>query len=366
MKRFCCVGFFLVLFFVGTLVVSAPGFAQDKTVTLRFSNFFPPSHKNSIIMDEWCKEITKRTNGRVEVKYYPGATLTPAAQTYDSVVQGVIDVGETVLGYTMGKFPLTEVLDYPIGYSSGHLSTSLANAYFAKFKPKEFDEVKVMYLHGQGPGLIHSRKPIAKLEDMKGMKLRTFGSNAKFVELLGGVPVAMTMGEAYDAVNKGVADGFLSPYEALEGWKLGEVIKYTTEDYATAYGATFIVAMNKEKWASISPADQKIIEQINQEWIQKQIKIWEEIDISGKEFSLKRGNQAIKLSAQEGARWVKAAEPLFATYVQTMKARGLPGAEVLKFAREYLASGGKTAAEAPAKAAAPAKAPAKAPAPAKK
>ncbi len=341
MKRFCCVGFFLVLFCIGTCIVSVPGFAQDKSITLRFSNFFPPSHKNSILMDEWSKEVTKRTNGRVEVRYYPGATLTPAAQTYDSVVQGVIDVGETVMGYTMGKFPLTEVLDYPIGYATGHLSTGLANAYFAKFKPKEFDDVKVMFFHGQGPGLIHSRKPIAKLEDMKGMKLRSFGSNAELVKLLGGVPVAMTMGEAYDAVSKGVADGFLSPYEALEGWKLGEVIKYTTEDYATAYGATFIVAMNKAKWASISPADQKTIEQINQEWIEKQIKVWNDIDASGKEFSLKRGNQSIKLSPEESARWVKAVEPLFTEYVNNMKAKGLPGADVLKFARDYLAAAKK-------------------------
>jgi TRAP-type C4-dicarboxylate transport system substrate-binding protein len=362
MKRFCCIGFLLVLFCIGTCVVSVPGFAQDKTVTIRFSNFFPPTHKNSIIMDDWCKEVTKRTSGRVEAKYYPGGTLTPAPQTYDAVVKGVIDVGETVLGYTMGKFPLTEVLDYPIGHFSGGVSTKMVNAYFEKFKPKEFDDVKVMYFHCQGPGLIHSRKPINNLEDIKGLKLRTFGSNAEFVKLLGGIPVAMSMGEAYDAISKGVADGFLSPYEALEGWKLGEVIKYDIENYGTAYGATFIVAMNKEKWASIAPADQKIIEQINQEWMEKQVKIWDEIDISGKEFSQKRGNQAIKLSPQEEARWTKAVEPLFIRYVNDMKVKGLPGAEVLKFARDYMAAAKKPA--APAKA--PAKTPAKAPAAPKK
>jgi TRAP-type transport system periplasmic protein len=364
MKRFCCIGFFLVLFFVSTCFVATPGFTQDKTVTLRFANFFPPTHKNAINMEEWCKEVTKRTNGRVDAKHYPGGTLSPANQIYDAVAKGVVDVGETVLGYTMGKFPLTEVLDYPIGHFSGGVSTKLVNAYFEKFKPKEFDDVKVMFFHCQGPGLIHSRKPIAKLEDMKGMKLRTFGSNAEFVKLLGGIPVAMTMGEAYDAIAKGVADGFLSPYEALEGWKLGEVIKYTTEDYATAYGAAFIVAMNKDKWASISPADQKIIEEVNKEYLEKQIKIWDEIDVSGKAFSVKRGNQIIQLSPQEGARWVKAVEPLFARYVNDMKIKGLPGAEVLKFARDYLAAAKKPA--APTKA--PVKAPVKAaaPAPAKK
>ena len=93
-------------------------------------------------MDEWCKEVTKRTNGRVEAKHYPGGTLSPAPQIYDAVAKGVVDVGETVLGYTMGKFPLTEVLDYPIGHFSAGVSTRMVNAYFEKFKPKEFDDVK--------------------------------------------------------------------------------------------------------------------------------------------------------------------------------------------------------------------------------
>jgi len=321
------------VFFVSLCVFTSVSSAE---VTLRFSTFFPPSHEHAKITDQWGKEVEKRTNGRVKVRQYAGATLTPPAQTYDSVVQGVVDVGNIVLGYTMGKFPLSEVLDYPLGYPSGTVATHLVNEYYKKFHPKEFDEVKVMYFHAQSPGILHSHKPVNKLEDLKGMKMRTFGSNAEFMSLLGGTPVAMPMGDAYDALSRGVADGLLCAYEALEGWKLGEVVKYTTENYATAYTATFVVAMNKAKWASISPEDQKIIEQINQEWIEKQAKVWDAIDESGKAFSLKRGNKIIKLSAEEQARWKAKAEPLFEKYVKKMKEKNLPGDEVLKFARDYL------------------------------
>jgi TRAP-type C4-dicarboxylate transport system substrate-binding protein len=125
-------------------------------------------------------------------------------------------------------------------------------------------------------------------------------------------------------------------YEALEGWKLGEVVKYTTENYGTAYTATFIVAMNKAKWASISPGDQKIIEQINQEWIEKQGAVWNAIDASGKTYAEKRGIKIATLAAEENARWAKAAEPLFENYVKKMKEKNLPGDEVLKFARDFL------------------------------
>ncbi len=342
MKRAWRIRCFLVVVCVAACAVSVPSFAQEKTIVLRFSNFFPATHKNSIIMAEWCKEVGKRTNGRVEVLYYPGAALTPAAQTYDAVAKGVVDIGETVLSYTLGQFPLSEILDYPIGHFSAGVSTKLANAYFEKFKPKEFDEVKVMYFHCLGPGIIHSRKPINRLEDMKGMKLRVLGpSTADFVKLLGGTWAAYTMGDTYNKIAKGDCDGFLSAYEALEGWRLGEVIKYSIEDYGVAFSSVFIVAMNKDKWAAISPDDQKIIEQINQEWVEKQVKIWDEIDISGKEFSRRKGNQIITLSAAEEERWKKAIEPMFIGYVKDMRAKGLPGAEVLTFAREYLAEARK-------------------------
>ncbi len=310
--------------------------AQDKSVTLRFSTFFPVSHQNAVITEQWCKEVEKRTQGKVKVRHFPGATLTSPAQTYDSIIQGVVDIGNCVLGYTMGKFPLSEILDYPLGYPSGYVATKVANEYFKKFHPKEFDDVKVMYFHAQGPGLLHTKKPVNKLEDLKGMKIRTFGSNAKLMSYLGGAPVAMPMGDAYDAISKGVADGLMCGYEALKGWKLGEVIKFTTENYGTAYTATFVIAMNKAKWNSLSPDVQKIIEQINTEWVEKQGKLWDTMDDEGRDFSTKRGNKIIKLSAEENARWATKAEPLFDEYVKKSKEKNLPGDQVLKFIRDYI------------------------------
>jgi TRAP-type transport system periplasmic protein len=336
MKRSLSIKFFTLLFFAASCVFAANGFSQD-VINIRFATFFPPSHGNSKIIDEWGAEIAKRTEGRVKVTNYTGGTLSPAPQSYDAVVQGVADATNTVLGYTMGKFPLSEVLDYPLGYAQGGIvATNLAVAYYNKFKPKEFDDVKIMYLHGHGLGIFHSKRPVRTIEDLKGMKVRTSGSNAEFMKLLGAIPVAQPMGEAYDSLSKGVTEAILCPYEALEGWKFGEVVKYTTEDLSTAYSATFVMCMNKDKWASIPPKDQNIIDKINQEYIKKQGQLWVNVTESGKNFILKRGNEIIKLSKAEQDRWVKACEPVYNQYVENMKAKGLPGAEVLKFCRAYL------------------------------
>lgn len=326
-----------VILLLSFLAVCSASGADDKGIRLRASNQFPPTSPNSTIIDAWCKEIGKRTDGKVTIQHFTGNTLNAPPAMYDSVVQGVVDVGNHVLGYTAGKFPLSEVLDYPLGYPSGSVATKLMNEYYNKFKPKEFDEVKVMFFHGPGPGMIHTKtKPVRKLEDIKGLKMRTFGSNAKLMSLIGGAPVAMPMPDAYDAISRGVADGFFGTYESLKNWKLAEVIKYTTETFGVGYTATFVLMMNKDKWASIPPEQQKIIEQVNEEWIVRHGAQWDQIDKEGKEFSLKRGNEVIELSAEENARWAKAAEPLFQEYINKTKEKNLPGDEVYQFAQDFL------------------------------
>jgi TRAP-type C4-dicarboxylate transport system substrate-binding protein len=144
------------------------------------------------------------------------------------------------------------------------------------------------------------------------------------------------MPEAYDAISRGVADGVVCPMEALKGWKLGEVVKFTTQSYGSAYNMLFFVAMNKQKWNSLPPDVQKIIEQINEEWIDKHGKNWDAIDKEAYDFIDKLGNKVIPLSAEEGARWAKAVEPMFDDYVKDKSAKGLPAAEALKFCRDRL------------------------------
>lgn len=106
------------------IAVPSSSQADEKVTKLKYSNFFPPSHKNSILSEQWGKEIEKRTNGRVKVTYFPGSILTPPTQTYDSVVKGIADIGQSLVGYSPGRFPLTEVLALPLGYSSGIQATN--------------------------------------------------------------------------------------------------------------------------------------------------------------------------------------------------------------------------------------------------
>jgi TRAP-type C4-dicarboxylate transport system substrate-binding protein len=196
--------------------------------------------------------------------------------------------------------------------------------------------VKVMYLHAHGPGLLHTKDPVRTLEDLKGLKIRATGTSAKIASALGAAPVAMPMGDSYDALSRGVTQGILCPTESLQGWKLGEVIKYSTQDYGAAYSITFFVVMNKDKWNSLPADAQRTIEQVNAEWIDKTGNGWDEMDKAGNVFASGLGDTIIPLSTVENARWAKAVQPIFDEYVEQKTATGLPAADALKYCRDRL------------------------------
>ena len=194
----------------------------------------------------------------------------------------------------------------------------------------------MLYLHAHGPGLLHTKKPVNKLEDVKGMKIRATGLASKIVTALGGAPVGTTQPETYDALRTGVADGAMSPMEALQGFKWGEVIKYTTLDYPAGYSTGMFIVMNKAKWSSMPPDVQKVFEQVSAEWIEKQGMLWDQIEQEGKDYTLKRGNKIIALSGEENSRWTAKVRPLLDDYVKSTKAKGLPGDEAMRFCVDYL------------------------------
>jgi TRAP-type transport system periplasmic protein len=326
---------FTFLFFVFS-ALAIPQQSHAQVVSLKYSSFFPALNKHSVIAEQWCKDVERVTNGKVKVNYYPGATLTPPTQTYDSVVKGIADIGLSIFGYTMGKFPMMAAIDLPLGYKSAYVATKMINAYYNKFKPKELDEVKVLYLFAHGPGLVNTKKPVNKLEDMKGLKLRATGVTAQFVKALGGAPVGMPMTESYDAVSKGVVDGVMCPFDGLLVWKLAEVVSNTTRDLGCAYTSGFFVVMNKNKWNSIPLDAQAAIEKLNQEYIEKQGKLWDETDKEGYDLTKQRGNKVIDLPPEEMARWVKAARPVIDDYIKVLKDKGLPGEEAIGFIQDYL------------------------------
>ena len=335
MKRRIILFFLVICVGVGFLTVGPK--KAEAAIKLTYSNFFPPTHIQSKLAEAWSKEVEKRTNGRVVVEYYAGGTLTKSNQTYDGVVTGIADIGFSVLAYTRGRFPIMSAVDLPLGYPSGKAATAVVNAVYRKYEPKELMDTKVMYLHAHGPGLVNTRgKAVRKLEDMKGLKLRGHGTSALVQKALGATPVGKPMPECYQMIQKGVVEGGSFPFEALKGWKLGEVTDYVTAAFSAAYTTSFFVVMNKDKWNTIQPEDQRAIEQINREWIVKHGQAWDASDLAGIVFFLNQGGQIIGLDKKEAARWEKAVAPIAGEYAEVLTKKGFNGKEIVDFIKAEL------------------------------
>ena len=319
-------------------LLNSPTFAADETIELKYSSFFPAQYGLGKAAAGWAKEIEKRTNGRVKVVVYPGGTLTKAPENYEGVVMGTSDIGQSVLAYTRGRFPLMEVLDLP-GYPyNGIVTSKVTYDFYKKFKPKELADSHILYIHAHLPGsIITAKKPVRTMADLKGLRIRCTGLSSKIVEALGGAPVAMPKGGQYDAMMKGVVDGTTGSLNELKGWRLAEVAKYTTFFPKVGYVSAMFITMNKAKWNSLPDDIKKIMTEVSEEWVEVTGNKWNEIEVEGYKYgTTQKGHEVIYLSAAEGQKWEAAIRPLFDNYVKAMDAKGLPGKEALEYRNQLI------------------------------
>ena len=334
----------IVISVSGLLLLGADetAYSQAKPIELSYSSFFPAQYGLGKAATAWAAEIEKRTQGRVKITMYHAGTLTDAANCYEGVVKGISDIGQSVLAYTRGRFPLMEAIDLP-GYPLNALvTTRVADDFYRKFMPKELADTHVLYFHAHIPGTITIvKKPVRTLEDLKGLKIRATGLATKIIEVLGGTPVAMPIGEQYDAMRKGVVDGTVASPNTLLGWKVAEVANYSTILSEVGYVSAMFITMNPDKWNSLPQDIQKIFTEVSQEWVEYTGKVWNEIEIEGYQHGKKVGHTFIYLSPAERIRWMNAVKPLTDNYVKAMEAKGLPGKEALNYRDQLIEKYGK-------------------------
>jgi len=333
--KFCKAVCFM-LFVAVFCVTAVSGPARSQELKLKYSSFFPPVHKISVLSDQWCKELEKRTNGKVKVVYLPGGTLIPANQAYESTVKGIADISMITQQYNAGRFPLTEVMYLPLGVKSAAQASKMIQAWYNKFKPKEYDDVKILYLYCGGPGQFATLKPIKSINDLKGLKIRAAGDSAKIVTAMGAVPVSIPLADSYDGFQRGIIQGSGLPVESLKGWKFGDLLKGVQINDGIGYASALGVVMNKEKYDSLPPDVKKIFDQLNKEWAEKTGPAWDVMDKEGLDYAVSKGAKVFKISKEEEAITARKMKPILDGYVAHMKELGLPGEESLKFLLDFL------------------------------
>jgi TRAP-type transport system periplasmic protein len=330
------VGLFVCLLVVGGLLASVSEGAE-KAITIQFASFFPPADKLSLTLRDFGKDIDSKTGGRVKVDFFPGGALVPPQQTYDGVLKDVVDMGESSFAITPGRFPVMEALDLPSGARNSVVMTKMANDFYKKFRPKELDGVKVLFLTAPSPQFFHTKKPVKKLEDLKGMKIRCAGGAVvNLVKALGAVPVVMPASDVYDALSKGVMEGVVINWAGLGQFKFYEVANYTTVNHRTSVSAVGYIVMNKSKWNALPPDVQKIIEQLSEEYAAKMATVWDGKDAEALKITAASKHQTFDLTDAEEERWFQQAAPIYDAYIKEKAAKGLPAAEAVEWIKDWI------------------------------
>ena len=104
----------------------------------------------SLLGQKFCDEVNKKLAGKVEITYYPGGTLLSPDKMYTGITQGIADMGLSHIAYTRGRFPITEVTEMPLGFVDGWVNSMVANDFYTKFKPAEWNRCPCHLLHHVG------------------------------------------------------------------------------------------------------------------------------------------------------------------------------------------------------------------------
>lgn len=301
--------------------------ALAQEVTLNLHQFLPAqANVPKLVLDVWADNVEEASGGRIKVDRYPSMQLGGRPpELMDQAIDGVADIVWTVVGYTPGRYPSTEVFELPFMMTDAR---AMSSAYWQMFekhmKDTEFKDVHILGTWVHGPGMIHVNKEVKTPADMEGLKIRGGSRTVNtLLEKMGSTPVGMPVPAVPEGLSKGVIDGTTIPWEVTGALKVPELVGNHTEFEGNAlYTLTFVLAMNKDRYESL-PADlQKFID-----------------DNSGLEFSIfaggtqadsdgparqaavDNGNNIVTVSGADLDAWRAVAQPFTRSGLRTWKAK---------------------------------------------
>ncbi|WP_319825420.1 TRAP transporter substrate-binding protein [Thalassovita sp.] len=322
---------------LSTALATGPALAQE--VTLKLHQFLPAqANVPRLVLDVWADKVEADSNGRIKVERYPSMQLGgKPPELMDQAVDGVADVVWTVVGYTPGRFPSTEVFELPFMMTDARATSRAYWQMFEKhWKDTEFKDVHILGAWVHGPGMIHTNKPVNTPADMQGLKIRG-GSRSvnSLLEKLGATPVGMPVPAVSEGLSKGVIDGTTIPWEVTAALKVPELVKNHTEfSGAALYTLTFVLAMNKDKYDSLPDDLKAVIDQNSGE----EFSVFAggtqaDADGPARQKAVDLGNNIITLDAAATQEWRALSQPIYDEWVADMSGRGIDGQALIDEAR---------------------------------
>ena len=303
---------------------------------LNYASPYTETHPYGAADAEWIARIEEQSGGRVEITPYWGGTLVSSREGVDELAAGVADMAYIApiyarSGYDMNR--LTPGMFY--GYTDPE---KVLNVYmdlvdqFSVFD-EELDGVHVVgYNVGTPMHILLRDKPVETLADLQGLRIRSAVDFIGPLAAYGAEGVTMPMTETYPALEKGVVDGVIAPYEALKSLSFAEVVGYYSE-LPHSRGAYPSRGINGDVWASLPEDIQKIFDD-NTEWLSlRTLELAQVAEDAGRAYGEEQGVKFNAVAPEVAAEYSESFAPAIKQVAEELDAMGKPGSEVLESIR---------------------------------
>jgi len=292
--------------------------------------------------ERWAELVKEKTNGRINIKVYPGVSLVGGDQTkeYTAIRQGAIDMA---IGSTINWSPQIKELNIfsmPFLMPDYKAIDALTGGPVGKeiFKILESkDTVPLAWGENGFRELTNSKRPIRTPDDLKGLKIRVVGSPL-FLDTftaLGANPTQMTWADAVPALSSGAVDGQENPFTIFIFAKLDTA---ANQKHMTMWGYVadpLIFVVSKSVWNSWKPEDQKAVREAAVQAAKENIAASRKGLVPPDDSTIKeveaKGVQIVKLTDAEKAAFKKATKAVYDKWAQQI------GPELVKKAEDSIA-----------------------------
>ena len=246
---------------VAALVAVAAASAQE--IKAKLGTSLPDTHPQTIGARKFAELADKKSNGRIKITVYSAAQLGSDQQMQAALRAGTQEFTVPSTATLANLVKEFSVIGLPFSFASEKQADAVLDGPFGKSLLAKLPDVGLVGLAYWENGfrfLTNSRRPVAKVEDMAGLKVRTMQNNL-YIDLFNGLDanaVPMPVNELFTALETKAVDAQENPYTVIYAQKFYDVQKYVSTT-GHAYDALVLVA-SKKFWDGLSPADRDLLQ----------------------------------------------------------------------------------------------------------
>ncbi|HEY1505434.1 MAG TPA: TRAP transporter substrate-binding protein [Stellaceae bacterium] len=303
----------------GLLAAAIQTASADPTVL----RFVPGQSPGTFAYDDfyvpWSKKIGDDSHGTLSIDLRGGTSIANITNMYDRVMGDVVQIGFVLFNYVQGKFPFSEVAALPnTAPDAEQGSVALWRLYQSGALNAEFDQAKPLVVLALPQSLVHLRAAPKSLKDLTGEKIvAPTQMTALAAKYMGAQPITLSSPEAYEAINRGTADGTILSWNVYFSFKIGEVAHYhIDQSMGTAAGMIF---MSKKVYDGLAPEAKKAIDENSGEAASRTFgKWWDGDNNKNREIAKKDTKQTVvTLDPETKAAWAQRLNGAIAEWSQS-------------------------------------------------